>query len=121
MDRMRKMIAERMLESKRIAPHVTSFVEADVTTIIHWRNKVKSDFQKRTGDALTYTPFFIEAVVNAIKDYPMINIQVDGDKIIKKKEINIGMAVALAIRKPDCSRYQKCRSIQPRRPRQGCK
>ena len=95
MDRMRKMIAERMLESKRIAPHVTSFVEADVTTIIHWRNKVKSDFQKRTGDALTYTPFFIEAVVNAIKDYPMINIQVDGDKIIKKKEINIGMAVAL--------------------------
>ncbi|HEX6226602.1 MAG TPA: dihydrolipoamide acetyltransferase family protein [Chryseolinea sp.] len=95
MDRMRKMIAERMLESKRIAPHVTSFVEADVTPIIHWRNKVKSDFQKRTGDALTYTPFFIEAVVNAIKDYPMINIQVDGDKIIKKKEINIGMAVAL--------------------------
>lgn len=95
MDRMRKMIAERMLESKRVAPHVTSFVEADVTPIIHWRNKVKSDFQKRTGDALTYTPFFIEAVVNAIKDYPMINIQVDGDKIIKKKEINIGMAVAL--------------------------
>jgi 2-oxoglutarate dehydrogenase E2 component (dihydrolipoamide succinyltransferase) len=95
MDRMRKMIAERMLESKRIAPHVTSFVEADVTTIIHWRNKFKNDFQKRTGDALTYTPFFIEAVVSAIKDYPMINIQVDGDKIIKKKEINIGMAVAL--------------------------
>jgi 2-oxoglutarate dehydrogenase E2 component (dihydrolipoamide succinyltransferase) len=95
MDRMRKMIAERMLESKRISPHVTSFVEADVTTIIHWRNKVKNDFQKRTGDPLTYTPFFIEAVVNAIKDYPMINIQVEGDKIIKKKEINIGMAVAL--------------------------
>src|SRR5688572_29438752 len=95
MDRMRKMIAERMLESKRIAPHVTSFVEADITTIVHWRNKVKNDFQKRTGDALTYTPFFIEAVVNAIKDYPMINIQVDGDKIIKKKDINIGMAVAL--------------------------
>lgn len=95
MDRMRKMIAERMVESKRIAPHVTSFVEADVTSIIYWRNKVKNEFQKRTGDALTYTPFFIEAVVNAIKDYPMINIQVDGDKIIKKKEINIGMAVAL--------------------------
>jgi 2-oxoglutarate dehydrogenase E2 component (dihydrolipoamide succinyltransferase) len=95
MDRMRKMIAERMLESKRIAPHVTSFVEADITTIVHWRNKVKNDFQKRTGDPLTYTPFFIEAVVSAIKDYPMINIQVDGDKIIKKKEINIGMAVAL--------------------------
>lgn len=95
MDRMRKMIAERMVESKRIAPHVTSFVEADVTSIIYWRNKVKNEFQKRTGDALTYTPFFIEAVVNAIKDYPMINIQVDGDNIIKKKEINIGMAVAL--------------------------
>jgi 2-oxoglutarate dehydrogenase E2 component (dihydrolipoamide succinyltransferase) len=95
MDRMRKMIAERMLESKRIAPHVTSFVEADVTSIIFWRNKVKNDFQKREGDALTYTPIFIEAVVNAIKDYPMINIQVDGDKIIKKKDINIGMAVAL--------------------------
>ena len=95
MDRMRKMIAERMVESKRIAPHVTSFVEADVTGIIFWRNKVKNDFQKREGDALTYTPIFIEAVVNAIKDYPMINIQVDGDKIIKKKDINIGMAVAL--------------------------
>lgn len=95
MDRMRKMIAERMLESKRISPHVTSFVEADVTPVIFWRNKVKNDFQKRTGDALTFTPFFIEAVVNALKDYPMMNIQVDGDKIIKKKEINIGMAVAL--------------------------
>ena len=95
MDRMRKMIAERMLESKRIAPHVTSFVEADVTSIIFWRNKVKNEFQKRTGDPLTYTPFFIEAVVNAIKDFPMINIQVEGDKIIKKKDINIGMAVAL--------------------------
>ncbi|WP_276369128.1 dihydrolipoamide acetyltransferase family protein [Chryseolinea sp. H1M3-3] len=95
MDRMRKMIAERMVESKRIAPHVTSFVEADVTGIIFWRNKMKNDFQKRTGDTLTYTPFFIEAVVNAIKDYPMINIQVDGDKIIRKKDINIGMAVAL--------------------------
>jgi 2-oxoglutarate dehydrogenase E2 component (dihydrolipoamide succinyltransferase) len=95
MDRMRKMIAERMVESKRIAPHVTSFVEADVTSIIYWRTKVKNEFQKRSGDPLTYTPFFIEAVVNAIKDYPMINIQVDGDKIIKKKEINIGMAVAL--------------------------
>jgi 2-oxoglutarate dehydrogenase E2 component (dihydrolipoamide succinyltransferase) len=95
MDRMRKMIAERMVDSKRIAPHVTSFVEADVTSIVFWRNKVKNEFQKRDGDALTYTPIFIEAVVNAIKDFPMINIQVDGDKIIKKKDINIGMAVAL--------------------------
>ena len=95
MDRMRKMIAERMLDSKRISPHVTSFVEADVTNIVFWRNKMKNEFQKREGDALTFTPIFIEAVALAIKDYPMINIQVDGDKIIKKKDINIGMAVAL--------------------------
>jgi len=95
MDRMRKMIAERMVDSKRIAPHVTSFVEADVTNIVFWRNKVKSDFQKREGDALTFTPIFVEAVALAIKDYPMVNIQVDGDKIIKKKDINIGIAVAL--------------------------
>jgi 2-oxoglutarate dehydrogenase E2 component (dihydrolipoamide succinyltransferase) len=95
MDRMRKMIAERMVDSKRIAPHVTSFVEADVTSIVFWRNKVKSEFQKRDGDPLTFTPIFIEAVVNAIKDFPMINVQVDGDRIIKKKDINIGIAVAL--------------------------
>lgn len=95
MDRMRKMIAERMVESKRIAPHVTSFVEADVTNIVYWRNKVKNDFQRTEGDVLTYTPVFVEAVVLAIKDYPMINIQVEGDKIRKKKDINIGMAVAL--------------------------
>ena len=95
MDRMRKMIAERMVDSKRISPHVTSFVEADVTNIVFWRNKMKNEFQKREGDALTFTPIFIEAVVQAIKDYPMINIQVDGDRIIKKKDINIGMAVAL--------------------------
>ncbi len=95
MDRMRKMIAERMVDSKRISPHVTSFVEADVTNIVFWRNKMKNEFQKREGDALTFTPIFIEAVVQAIKDYPMINVQVDGDKIIKKRDINIGMAVAL--------------------------
>lgn len=95
MDRMRKMIAERMVDSKRISPHVTSFVEADVTNIVFWRNRVKAEFQKREGDALTFTPIFIESVVLAIKDYPMINIQVDGDRIIKKREINIGMAVAL--------------------------
>lgn len=95
MDRMRKMIAERMVDSKRIAPHVTSFVEADVTTIVYWRNKWKNDFQKQEGDALTFTPIFIEAVMLAIKDFPMINVQVDGDRIIKKKDINIGMAVAL--------------------------
>lgn len=95
MDRMRKMIAERMVDSKRISPHVTSFVEADVTNIVFWRNKMKNEFQKREGDTLTFTPIFIEAVILAIKDFPMINIQVDGDKIIKKKDINIGMAVAL--------------------------
>lgn len=95
MDRMRKMIAERMVDSKRTSPHVTSFVEADVTGIVFWRNKWKNDFQKREGDALTFTPIFIEAIVNAIKDFPMINVQVDGDRIIKKKDINIGMAVAL--------------------------
>lgn len=95
MDRMRKMIAERMVDSKRISPHVTSFVEADVTSIVYWRNKWKNEFQKQDGDALTFTPIFIEAVMLAIKDYPMINVQVDGDRIIKKKDINIGMAVAL--------------------------
>ncbi|MFN6945400.1 MAG: dihydrolipoamide acetyltransferase family protein [Cytophagaceae bacterium] len=95
MDRMRKMIAERMSESKRISPHVTSFVEADVTNIVYWRNRVKHEFQEKENTTITFTPIFIEAVVKAIKDYPMINISVDGDKIIKKKDINIGMAVAL--------------------------
>ena len=95
MDRMRKIIAERMVDSKRISPHVTSFVETDVTNLVFWRNKVKNDFQKREGEALTYTPLFVEAVMLAIKDFPMINVQVDGDRIIKKKDINIGMAVAL--------------------------
>lgn len=95
MDRMRKMIATRMVDSKRISPHVTSFVEADVTNLVIWRNKMKNEFKKREGDALTFTPMFIEAVVRAIKDYPNINVQVDGDRIIKKKAINVGMAVAL--------------------------
>ncbi|MDX1628308.1 MAG: dihydrolipoamide acetyltransferase family protein [Fulvivirga sp.] len=95
MDRMRKMIAQRMVDSKRISPHVTSFVEADVTNVVHWRNRNKTIFKEREGDNLTFTPIFIEAVVKAIKDYPMINVQVDGDRIIKKKDINIGMAVAL--------------------------
>lgn len=95
MDRMRKMISQRMVDSKRISPHVTSFVEADVTNIVYWRNRNKNSFKEREGDNLTFTPIFIEAVVKAIKDYPMINIQVDGENIIKKKDINIGMAVAL--------------------------
>ena len=95
MDRMRKMIAERMVESVRIAPHVTSFVEADVTNVVFWRNKHKNDFMEKEGAALTFTPIFIEAVIRAIKDYPMVNVSVDEDKIIVKKDINIGMAVAL--------------------------
>ncbi len=95
MDRMRKMIAERMVESKRISPHVTSFVEADVTNIVKWRNKVKKEFEAREGEKLTFTPIFVEAIVQAIKDFPMINVSVEGDKIIRHRDINIGMAVAL--------------------------
>lgn len=95
MDRMRKMIAERMVDSKRVAPHVTSFVEADLTNVVAWRNKTKGEFEKREGEPLTFTPLFIEAIIKAIKDFPMINIQVDGDRIIRKKDINIGLAVAL--------------------------
>lgn len=96
MDRMRKMIAERMLESKRISPHVTSFVEADVTNIIYWRNRMKQEFQKKEGDTITLTPIFIEAIGKAMKDYPMMNVSVEGNHIIVKKDINVGMAVALS-------------------------
>jgi 2-oxoglutarate dehydrogenase E2 component (dihydrolipoamide succinyltransferase) len=95
MDRMRKMIAQRMVESKRISPHVTSFVEADVTNLAIWRNKMKGEFQKKFNQALTFTPIFLEAVIKALRDYPMMNISVDGDRIIVKKDINLGMAVAL--------------------------
>jgi len=95
MDRMRKMIAEHMVMSKHTSPHVTSFVEADVTNMVNWRNKVKGEFQKREGEKITFTPLLIEALVKAIKDFPLINISVDGDKIIKRGNINIGMAAAL--------------------------
>lgn len=95
MDRMRKMIAERMVASKQISPHVTSFVEADVSGIVSWRNKWKNTFKERENDSLTFTPIFMEAVIKAMKDYPMINISVDGTRIIKRKSLNIGMAVAL--------------------------
>jgi 2-oxoglutarate dehydrogenase E2 component (dihydrolipoamide succinyltransferase) len=95
MDRMRKLIADHMVMSKHTSPHVTSFVEADVTNLVTWRNKVKGPFEKRENEKITFTPLFIEAVVKAIKDFPMINIAVDGDKIIKRKDINIGMAAAL--------------------------
>ena len=95
MDRMRKIIASRMIESKSISAHVTSFVEADMSPIVSWRNKFKEKFKATSGQSLTFTPIIIEAVVKAIKDHPMINIQVQGDQIIKKSYINIGVAVAL--------------------------
>ncbi|WP_460619715.1 dihydrolipoamide acetyltransferase family protein [Hymenobacter ruber] len=95
MDRMRKMIAQRMVDSKRISPHVTSFVEADVTNIANWRNKHKDAYKKREGENLTFTPIFIQAVARAIQDFPLINVSIDGDYIIKKRDINIGVAVAL--------------------------
>lgn len=95
MDRMRRMIADHMVQSKRISPHVTSFVEADVTRIVHWRNRIKARFLEREGEKITFTPLFIQAVVKAIKDFPMVNVSVDGDRIIKKKAINVGMATAL--------------------------
>jgi len=95
MDRMRKLIADHMVMSKHVSPHVTSFVEADVTNMVMWRERVKGDFLKREGEKITFTPIFIEAITKAIKDFPMINISVDGDKIIKRKNINIGMATAL--------------------------
>ncbi len=95
MDRMRKMIAERMVESKRISAHVTSFVETDMNNAAQWRDKTKAKFKQDTGENITFTPLLIEAVVKAIKDFPMINVQVDSDKIIRKARINIGMAVAL--------------------------
>ena len=95
MDRMRKMIANHMVMSKHVSPHVTSFVEADVTNIVNWRNKVKDEFFKREGEKITFTPIFVDAVVKAIKDFPMINVAVDGTNIIKRKHINVGMAAAL--------------------------
>lgn len=95
MDRMRKLIADHMVMSKHVSPHVTSFVEADVTNLVRWRDKVKKEFEKREGEKITFTPIFIEALVKAIKDFPMINISLNGTQIIKRKNINIGMAAAL--------------------------
>jgi 2-oxoglutarate dehydrogenase E2 component (dihydrolipoamide succinyltransferase) len=95
MDRMRKLIAEHMVMSKSVSPHVTSFVEADVTNMVQWREKVKKEFEKKEGEKITFTPIIMEAVARAIRDFPMINITVDGSRIIKKKNINIGMAAAL--------------------------
>ncbi|WP_312394188.1 dihydrolipoamide acetyltransferase family protein [Chryseobacterium sp.] len=95
MDRMRKIIAENMVKAKQIAPHVTSFIETDVTNVVKWRNKNKAVFEKREGEKLTFMPIFVKAVVKAIQDFPMINVSVSGENIIKKKNINIGMATAL--------------------------
>ncbi|WP_145854762.1 dihydrolipoamide acetyltransferase family protein [Pedobacter suwonensis] len=95
MDRMRKLISDHMVMSKATSPHVTSFVEADVTNMVLWRNKVKNNFEKRENEKITFTPIFVEAVAKAIKDFPMINVSVNGNQIIKKGNINIGMAAAL--------------------------
>jgi len=97
MDRMRKIIADHMVMSKHVSPHVTSFVEADVTALVMWRDKMKKEYEKKEGEKLTFTPLFIEAVAKALKDFPMVNVSVDptGTKIIKRKNINIGMAAAL--------------------------
>ncbi len=95
MDRMRKLIADHMVASKKNAPHVTSVVEIDVTNLVKWRNKVKNQFFEKEGYKLTFTPIFVEAVAKAIKDFPMINVSVEGDQIRIKKDANIGMAVAL--------------------------
>jgi 2-oxoglutarate dehydrogenase E2 component (dihydrolipoamide succinyltransferase) len=95
MDRMRRLIADHMVMSKHVSPHVTSFVEADVTNMVNWRNRIKDQFKQQHGENITFTPIFVEAVARAIRDFPMINISVDGQRIIRKKDINIGMAAAL--------------------------
>jgi 2-oxoglutarate dehydrogenase E2 component (dihydrolipoamide succinyltransferase) len=95
MDRMRRLIADHMVMSKAVSPHVTSFIEVDMTNMVQWRERVKKDFEKREGQKITFTPMIIEMVAKAIRDYPMINVSVDGTNIIKRKHINIGMATAL--------------------------
>lgn len=95
MDRMRKLIAKHMVDSKHTSPHVTSFAEADVTNMVLWRDRIKKEFEKREGEKITFTPLFVEAIVKCIKKYPWLNSSIDGDKLIVKKDINIGMATAL--------------------------
>ncbi len=95
MDRMRRLIADHMVQSVKTSPHVFSVVEADVTNLVNWRNKVKDAYKKSEGENITFTPLFIEAIAKAIKDFPMVNVSVDGYNIIRKKNINIGMAAAL--------------------------
>jgi len=96
MSRMGKLISKHMVDSLRTSAHVQSFVEVDVTNIVKWRERIKDEFQKREGEKITYTPIFMEAVAKAIRDFPMMNISVDGDRVIKHKDINLGMAAALA-------------------------
>ena len=95
MDRMRRLIADHMVNSVRTSPHVTSFVEADLTKVVQWRNKVKNEFQKKHGEKITFTPIIMEAIIKSIQDFPMINVSIDGTNIIKHKNINVGMAAAL--------------------------
>lgn len=95
MDRMRKLIADHMVRSKATSPHVTSFTEADVTNLVKWRERNKKEFEKRYNEKITFTPIFIEAIAKCIRKFPMINSSVDGDRILVKKDINIGMAAAL--------------------------
>jgi 2-oxoglutarate dehydrogenase E2 component (dihydrolipoamide succinyltransferase) len=95
MSRMGKLIAKHMVDSVSTSAHVQSFIEVDVTNIVNWRNKMKASFEKQEGEKLTFTPIFMEAIAKALKKYPMMNISVDGDNVIKKKNINIGMAAAL--------------------------
>ncbi len=95
MDRMRKLIADHMVMSKHVSPHVTSFVEVDVTNMVNWRNRIKDDFKKKYGENITFTPLFVEAVTRALRDFPMVNSSVDGSRIIIRKDLNIGMAAAL--------------------------
>ncbi|MFT3945458.1 MAG: dihydrolipoamide acetyltransferase family protein [Agriterribacter sp.] len=95
MDRMRKLIAKHMVDSKQTSPHVTSFTECDVTNLVQWRDKIKAGFEKQEGEKITFMPLFIEAIIKCIKKFPWVNASVDGDKIIVKKDINIGMATAL--------------------------
>src|SRR5678809_1052864 len=95
MGRMLKLTTEQKETSEHTSPQVTSFTEADVTNLVMWRDKVKKDFEKREGTKITFTPLFIEAIVRCIKKFPLVNSTVDGDRIIVKKDINIGMATAL--------------------------
>lgn len=95
MDRMRRLIADHMVMSKHVSPHVTSFIEVDVTNIVRWREKIKDSFAKREGEKITYTPLFVEAAAKALREFPNVNASIDGYKVIQRKAVNIGMAAAL--------------------------